>query len=62
MARLRASFWENPAEIDVDAGMDGDEEAEEEEWEQEVVGSLESLANISVEEGCVVAVLSSKPG
>ncbi|GJE90630.1 nuclear pore complex protein [Phanerochaete sordida] len=51
MSRLRSSFWENPAETDVNVSMDGDEEAEEEEWEQEVVGSLESLAHISVEEG-----------
>lgn len=51
MARLRASFWENPSDMDLDASMDDNDEAEEEEWEQEVVDSLESLANISVEEG-----------
>lgn len=54
MSRLKASFWENPSEADV-AGPDlvMDEDAEEEEWEREVVNSLESLANIAVEEGSV---------
>ena len=51
MARLRASFWENPSEIDANTGMYENDEEEEEDWEREVVGSLESLANVSVEEG-----------
>ena len=55
MARLRVSFWENPSENDVEVVMDDNDEEEEEDWEREVVGSLESLANISVEEGYVLA-------
>ena len=52
MSRLKASFWENPAEIDSpSASMDINEDVEEEEWEREVVSSLQSLANVSVEEG-----------
>ena len=53
MARLKSSFWENPSESDMDVPIDENDEAEEEEWENEVVSSLESLANISVEDGCV---------
>ncbi|EKM50986.1 uncharacterized protein PHACADRAFT_177673 [Phanerochaete carnosa HHB-10118-sp] len=51
MARLRTSFWENPEELDIGAPADDNDEAEEEEWEREVVGSLESLGTVSVEEG-----------
>ena len=56
MSRLQQSFWENPSETDLpgpDPHMMMDEEAEEEEWEREVVHSLESLADVGVEEGCV---------
>jgi nuclear pore complex protein Nup107 len=50
MSRLKSSFWENPTEPDVDASVYENDEAEEE-WEQEVVSSLESLATILVEDG-----------
>lgn len=54
MSRLKASFWENPAEVDLhdsSVHMEASDDAEEEEWEREVVSSLESLASVSVEEG-----------
>lgn len=54
MSKLSESFWEGSsasAAVDENVLEEADEEAEEEEWEKEVIGSLESLAQIAVEEG-----------
>lgn len=50
MSRLKASFWENGLSTGPDFSME-DEDDDDEEWEREVVGSLESLADVSVDEG-----------
>lgn len=54
MSRLTESFWEGsgPSETGADDQVNEDlEEVEEEEWEREVVSSLESLGDVAVEEG-----------
>ncbi|KAI0338793.1 hypothetical protein BDW22DRAFT_1362509 [Trametopsis cervina] len=58
MSRLVASFWEGrpsgggaSGEENMNMVREEEEEGEEEEWEKEVVGALESLANIVVDEG-----------
>ena len=52
MSRLKASFWESGGDVTVggDTTMDESDD-EDEDWEREVVGSLESLADISVDDG-----------
>lgn len=54
MSRLAQSFWEGGLTRPENGHAHVDEEieeAEEEEWEREVVDSLESLGNIIVDEG-----------
>lgn len=67
MSRLVASFWEGRpggigggGEENMNMVRDEEEEGEEEEWEKEVVGALESLANIVVDEGCVLCFILSE--
>lgn len=50
LSRLRGSFWEGGGEISSEAESKG-EEMEEEDWEREVVNSLESLSAVAVDDG-----------
>jgi nuclear pore complex protein Nup107 len=60
MLRLGGGFWDGGLEVvekgvsRVDGGDDAgdyDEEAEEQEWEREAMGALESLGSVSVLDG-----------
>lgn len=63
MFRLGGGFWEGGLEAvekgtskgNVDVLEDEDEEVEEEEWEKEAVGALESLASVNVLDGWVLS-------
>lgn len=54
LKRLRGSFWDSAEEMDSPPEeLNPDAEEVEEEWEREVISSLESLAAVAVEDGCV---------
>lgn len=61
--RLTESFWEGsgPTDVGIDEVNEDVEDVEEEEWEKEVVSSLESLSDVAVEEGYVFATFSVEP-
>ena len=51
LSRLGGSFWEGGVEA-VDKGVSNEtNDAEEDEWKKEAIGSLESLKSIAVLEG-----------
>lgn len=57
LSKLTESFWEGNglgSGGNHVAALDEAGEAEEDEWEREVVNSLESLADVAVEEGYVL--------
>jgi nuclear pore complex protein Nup107 len=60
MLRIGGGFWEGGLDT-VEKGVPHispeEEEIEEEEWEKEVIGTLESLKHVKVEDGCVCAAL-----
>ncbi|KAF9469517.1 nuclear pore protein 84/107 [Collybia nuda] len=54
MSRLGGSFWEgglSAVELGVRTSSHEEEEAEEDEWEKEVIGALETLKTVAVAEG-----------
>ena len=53
LSKLTESFWEGNG-LGSGGTLDETEEGEEDEWEREVVNSLESLADVAVEEGYVL--------
>lgn len=65
MRRLGGSFWEGGlAAVEKGVRVADEEtlEAEEEEWEREVVGTLEGLRSVGVEDGYVIFAKLNRGG